>query len=172
MIITYNIISMLLDYPSKEVLETLDNMMPTVEEECVLDEDKQQKLATFIESLQSYKQPSVREGLIRLCAYYSDLFDSNAKTSLYLFDMVYGASRDRGQAMVDLKEEYLKAGLMPDEKELPDYLPMFLQYVAAQPDVGSAKKELGEIQGVLKKMAELFKKHDHPYLPLIEILID
>jgi nitrate reductase delta subunit len=172
MIVTYNIISMLLDYPSKEVLETLDDMMSAIKKENVFDEGKQQELATFIGNLQQYKHPSLQEGLIRFCADYSDLFDSNAKTSLYLFDMVYGTSRDRGQAMVDLKEEYLKAGLMPDEKELPDYLPMFLQYVAAQPDAASAKKELSEIQGVLKKMSELFKKHNHPYLPLIKILID
>jgi nitrate reductase delta subunit len=172
MIITYNIISMLLDYPSREVLEALDDMTAAIKEENVLDNGKQQKLATFIESLSPYKQPNLQEGLLRLCADYSDLFDSNAKTSLYLFDMIYGTSRDRGQAMVDLREEYLKAGLMPDEKELPDYLPMFLQYVAAQPDAATAKKELGEIQDILKKMADLFKKHDHPCLPLIEILID
>ena len=84
--------------------------------------------------------------------------------------MVYGTSRDRGQAMVDLKEEYLKAGLMPTEDELPDYLPMYLQYVANMDDLAQARAAIDDIRGVLTKMDDRFAKEQHPYESLIALL--
>ena len=84
--------------------------------------------------------------------------------------MVYGTNRDRGQAMVDLKEEYLRAGLMPAEDELTDYLPMYLQYVANMDDAAEAHAAIDDIRGVLTKMDERFAKEQHPYEPLIAVL--
>ena len=72
--------------------------------------------------------------------------------------------------MVDLKEEYLKAGLMPAEDELPDYLPMYLQYVANMDSVEQARSAMDDIRGVITKMDERFAKEQHPYEPLIAIL--
>ncbi|MBP9777586.1 MAG: nitrate reductase molybdenum cofactor assembly chaperone [Rickettsiaceae bacterium] len=61
---------------------------------------------------------------------YVNLFDRSPSITLYLFEHVYGESRDRGQAMVDLSEMYKKNGLDINVNELPDYLPLFLEYLS------------------------------------------
>ena len=49
-------------------------------------------------------------------------------TSLLLFEHVHGESRDRGQAMVDLLAQYEQHGLQLNSRELPDHLPLYLEY--------------------------------------------
>lgn len=64
---------------------------------------------------------------------YSQLFDRGRATSLLLFEHVHGESRDRGQAMVDLMAQYEQHGLQLDSRELPDHLPLYLEYLAQLP---------------------------------------
>ena len=59
--------------------------------------------------------------------------DRGRATSLHLFEHVHGDSRDRGPAMIDLAQTYEAAGLYLAEGELPDYLPVVLQYASTQP---------------------------------------
>lgn len=61
-------------------------------------------------------------------AQYSELFDRGRATSLLLFEHVHGESRDRGQAMVDLLAQYEQHGLQLNSRELPDHLPLYLEY--------------------------------------------
>ena len=143
MIQTYNILSLLLDYPTAELWNSRDEVLPVLTAEGVLSGNMLDSVRSFLDYVTAFTEARSWQ------AAYSDLFDTSTKTNLYLFDMVYGTSRDRGQAMVDLKEEYLRAGLMPAENELPDYLPMYLQYT---------------------KMDERFAKEQHPYEPLIAVL--
>jgi nitrate reductase delta subunit len=164
MIQTYNILSLLLDYPTAELWDSRADILPALRAEGVLSEALLSKVETFLGYVASFADARSWQ------AAYSDLFDTQTKTNLYLFDMVYGTSRDRGQAMVDLKEEYLKAGLMPAEDELPDYLPMYLQYVANMDDLAQARAAIDDIRGVLTKMDDRFAKEQHPYEPLIALL--
>ncbi len=64
---------------------------------------------------------------------YVLLFDRTRSLSLHLFEHVHGESRDRGQAMIDLKAQYEQAGLAMSAAELPDFLPLFLEYLATLP---------------------------------------
>jgi nitrate reductase delta subunit len=64
---------------------------------------------------------------------YVQLFDCGRATSLHLFEHVHGDSRDRGPAMIDLAKTYEAAGLYLAEGELPDYLPVVLEYASTQP---------------------------------------
>ena len=128
----------------------------------MLGEDALRSVRTFLDYVATFDNARSWQ------AAYSDLFDTSTKTNLYLFDMVYGTSRE--QAMVDLKEEYLKAGLMPVEDELPDYLPMYLQYVASMGSKTEAHAAIDDIRGVLSKMDDRFRKEQHPYEPLIALL--
>lgn len=61
-------------------------------------------------------------------AQYSELFDRGRATSLLLFEHVHGESRDRGRAMVDLLAQYEQHGLQLNSRELPDHLPLYLEY--------------------------------------------
>ena len=132
MIQTYNILSLLLDYPTQQLWGSRGEVLPVLKAEGVLNGNMFDRVRSFLDYVTAFTDARSWQ------AAYSDLFDTSTKTNLYLFDMVYGTSRDRGQAMVDLKEEYLRAGLMPAEDELPDYLPMYLQYVANMDDAAKA----------------------------------
>lgn len=164
MIQTYNILSLLLDYPTETLWDNRNDILPKLTADDVLGEDALRSVRTFLDYVSAFANSRSWQ------AAYSDLFDTSTKTNLYLFDMVYGTSRDRGQAMVDLKEEYLKAGLMPVEDELPDYLPMYLQYVASMGSKTEAHAAIDDIRGVLSKMDDRFRKEQHPYEPLIALL--
>lgn len=164
MIKTYNILSVLLDYPSQELWESLAEAKPLLTDDGLLTEENLAAVDQFLGYVHGFSD------LRSWQADYSALFDTSTKTNLYLFDFVYGTSKDRGQAMVDLTEEYLRAGLMPDEHELPDYLPMYLQYVANMDDLAQARAAIDDIRGVLTKMDDRFAKEQHPYEPLIALL--
>ena len=164
MIQTYNILSLLLDYPTQQLWGSRGEVLPVLKAEGVRNGNMFDRVRSFLDYVTAFTDARSWQ------AAYSDLFDTSTKTNLYLFDMVYGTSRDRGQAMVDLKEEYLRAGLMPAEDELPDYLPMYLQYVANMDDAAKAHAAIDDIRGVLTKMDERFAKEQHPYEPLIAVL--
>jgi nitrate reductase delta subunit len=70
------------------------------------------------------------------------------RTSLHLFEHVHGDSRDRGPAMIDLAQTYEKAGLYLAEGELPDYLPVVLEFASTQPP-REARAFLGEMAHIL-----------------------
>lgn len=165
MIKTFKILSLLLDYPTNELRDNLNEIPEAIEAEKLLTDLLYEKLQDFL------KYASAFTTLREWQQDYVQLFDTSTQTNLYLFDFVYGSSKERGQAMVDLKESYLQAGMTPSDKELPDYLPMFLEFVSSQPSFTEASKVLGEIHPVLQQMEKRFGEATHPYAPLIRILV-
>lgn len=113
----YRLLSALLDYPEPELLEAL----PEIDRLLAATPDTHQaheKLTPLLDTLRS-------TDLITLQEHYVATFDRNPSHALHLFEHVHGESRDRGQAMVDLIEEYRKYGVEPAANELPDYVPLF-----------------------------------------------
>ena len=160
---TYKILSLLLDYPDEGVKENLYQFMEVVDEENLLDSEQRVKLAKFID----YASP-LTVGAWQMN--YVQLFDFSTKTNLYLFDHVYGDSRERGQAMVDLTEMYAKSGFTPCSNELPDYLPLFLEYLSLLSNGDESSKLLKEIAHILENMKKALVKKESPYGGLLEIL--
>src|SRR5262249_8481564 len=64
---------------------------------------------------------------------YVETFDLRRRCALYLTYYRHGDTRKRGMAMLEFKAAYQAAGLVPAESELPDYLPMVLDFAAAHP---------------------------------------
>lgn len=93
---------------------------------------------------------------------YVWLFDRTRSLSLNLYEHVHGESRDRGQAMVALLELYRSKGLELSANELPDHLPVFLEFLSTQPEAEAASL-LGEASHVLEAMAERLHKRQSPY---------
>lgn len=91
-----------------------------------LDKEDAQTLGIFLRDLTA-------QDMLDVQASYSELFDRGRATSLLLFEHVHGESRDRGQAMVDLMAQYEQHGLQLDSRELPDHLPLYLEYLAQLP---------------------------------------
>ncbi|SFD00223.1 respiratory nitrate reductase chaperone NarJ [Cupriavidus sp. OV038] len=111
--------------------------------------------------------------LIALQEQYVATFDRNPAHSLHLFEHVHGESRDRGQAMVDLIDEYRRAGFEPVANELPDYVPLFLEFLGALADDGQAQRAeqlLGEAIHVLAAIGDRLARHDSPYATVFTVL--
>lgn len=160
---TYKILSLLLDYPSEELKENLSGVMGIVEDEGYLNESQYVKLQNFLDY-------AVSLSLVEWQMQYVQLFDFSTNSNLYLFDHVYGDSRERGQAMVDLKDMYATSGFIPCSNELPDYLPLFLEYISLLKKAEDSEKLLYEVSHILTNMKKALEKKETPYRYLLDIL--
>lgn len=102
---------------------------------------------------------------------YISLFDLSPSLSLYLFQHVHGDSRERGQAMVDLLKDYEAAGLEIDGNELPDFLPVFLEYASTRSEEQIAAL-LGETVDILAVLEERLALRASPYSGIFAALRD
>jgi nitrate reductase delta subunit len=100
---------------------------------------------------------------------YVALFDGAPSLSLYLFGHVHGDSRERGQAMVDLMEDYRRMGLELASDELPDFLPVFLEYASLHPPE-EARALLGEVAEVVALLARRLERRGTPYVAVFNAI--
>jgi nitrate reductase delta subunit len=104
-------------------------------------------------------------------AAYVDLFDCGRATSLHLFEHVHGDSRERGPAMIDLAQTYEKAGLYLGEGQLPDYLPVVLEFVSTQPPQ-EARAFLGEMAHIFNAIFGALRQRGTPYASILGALLE
>ncbi len=102
-------------------------------------------------------------------AAYVQLFDRGRATSLHLFEHVHGDSRDRGPAMIDLAQTYEQAGLYLAPGELPDYLPVVLEFVSTQPP-REARAFLGEMTHIFNALFSALRERQSAYASVIGAL--
>lgn len=159
-----HLLSLLLQYPTIELAEVADEIGERLARDASMPSDTSSRLAPLIARLANDDIYAAQEA-------YVELFDRGRRHSLHLFEHVHGESRDRGQAMVDLRERYLTAGLEPVANELPDYLPLFLDYCSTLPE-DLAREMLAEPGVVLVALAARLVEKDSDYAPLIALLCD
>ena len=122
---TLKVLSALLTYPTEELAAAADELKAVLRSEGVLRGAHLAGVVAFIDDLAARDPFDAQER-------YVLLFDRTRSLSLHLFEHVHGESRDRGQAMVDLLRLYEEAGYSPTDKELPDFLPLFLEFLSTQ----------------------------------------
>jgi len=125
------VIGRLLDYPSAEMVAHRDDIVEALRTTPYLPPDLRRNLMAHV-------RREYAGDLYDLQARYDNLFDRGRSTSLLLFEHVHGESRDRGQAMVDLLNIYHEAGLLPRRDQLPDYLPLFLEFLSTRDEETAA----------------------------------
>ncbi len=123
---TLKVLSALLCYPQADMQAALGEMAEALNREKLVPERERRALRALMERLE-------RADLMELQERYVATFDRGRALSLHLFEHIHGESRDRGQAMVNLLEVYRRHGFELDARELPDYLPLFLEYLAQRP---------------------------------------
>jgi nitrate reductase delta subunit len=116
----------LLSYPTEELQSAAPELSANLAEERLLPESVLTKLRGFVDEIAT-------TDLFDLQERYVLLFDRTRSLSLHLFEHIHGESRDRGQAMIDLSQLYERHGLMIEARELPDYLPLFLEFLSTLP---------------------------------------
>ncbi|MCS6623340.1 nitrate reductase molybdenum cofactor assembly chaperone [Roseibacterium beibuensis] len=93
---------------------------------------------------------------------YVALFDRSRTLSLNLFEHVHGESRDRGGAMVSLVEMYRDAGYEPATSELPDHLPVLLEFLATRP-FAEAQDTLADAAHILEALNARLVRRESGY---------
>ncbi len=159
---TLKIISLLLTYPTEELKEGLGELAQALRSDEKLGDRQRRLLLSFIDDLAS-------KDLFDLQERYVFLFDRTRSLALHLFEHVHGESRDRGQAMVDLMATYEAAGFEIGAKELPDYLPMFLEFLSVLPE-NEASELLGQTAHILAVLKERLRKRKSVYRNLFIVL--
>lgn len=124
---TLKALSALLGYPTEEMQRALPEIALLLGCDKRLSRHDREALADLLGELMTADLLDAQER-------YVDLFDRGRATALHLFEHVHGDSRDRGQAMVDLTQVYLRGGFEMRMHELPDYLPAILEFLSRRPE--------------------------------------
>jgi nitrate reductase molybdenum cofactor assembly chaperone NarJ/NarW len=163
MIKTYKILSLLLSYPDPGLQQFLEEVAGELDSEELLNPDKKEDILKFTRHFGKME-------LIKWQAEYVQLFDYSRSASLHLFEHIKGDSRDRGQAMADLIRFYQESGLQLSANELPDYIPVFLEFLSMQ-EGRKASELLAEPINIIQRIFLALKEKDNPYNYLFSALI-
>ena len=155
----FKILSLLLSYPRQEWLAHLAEIQAFLPAES----SSAEQLQTLFTYLRTHDEIELQEA-------YVSTFDRNRSHALHLFEHLHGEDRARGQAMVDLLNEYQNHGFEPLENELPDYLPLFLEFLA-HIDQEEAKNYLADAVHVIAHIAGNLHKNNSPYAVVLDEVI-
>lgn len=155
-------VSALLSYPQAGLVESLDAIATLVESDTDLPDRQKSGLADFIR-LQRAQE------LIDWQQQYVELFDRGRALSLLIFEHVHGESRDRGQAMVDLSRIYRDHGFEIATRELPDHIPLFLEFLSQIPPDEALDLLRGALP-VLSLLGARLAERASPYAHLFDTL--
>ncbi|MBO0838067.1 MAG: nitrate reductase molybdenum cofactor assembly chaperone [Actinobacteria bacterium] len=97
--------------------------------------------------------------------HYVATFDLRRRCALYLTYYRYGDTRKRGMAMLTFKAAYRAAGYQPADDELPDYLPLVLDFAALHP---RGEKLMRSHQADLELLLRALRQAESPYAGVIE----
>ncbi len=152
---TFKVLSCLLSYPTAELQQAAGELAAALDAEGLVTGHLRAALQLLIDDIAGGDLYDLQER-------YTLLFDRTRSLSLHLFEHVHGESRDRGQAMIDLKAMYEQGGLDISASELPDFLPLFLEYLSVLP-ANEACATLGQPAHILAALAERLRKRKSPY---------
>ena len=152
---TLKVLSALLSYPTAELQGAVPEMRAALDAEARLPQKNRGHLDVLLEEIATRDLYDLQER-------YVLLFDRTRSLSLNLFEHVHGESRDRGQAMVDLMALYQRHGLAMSGSELPDHLPLFLEFLSEIPEA-EARGLIVETAHILEAIRQRLKKRTVPY---------
>ncbi len=160
----YKVLSILLEYPTKDLTAHWDEMNQLINELSDLGVEDKKILSGFTLWASGLS-------LTKLQAEYVNNFDLTAENSLYLtYHLFDEQDRDRGPALIELTEVYKKTGFEIGSGELPDYLPLILEYVSTMDDQPSALAFLQQTSQAADIIASNLEKNESPYAPLVRMV--
>ncbi len=160
----YKLLSALLDYPSQELLDNLPEVRQALEDCLNINGVERATLKKFLTRLDS-------DDLIDIQADYVQTFDLTPEHSLHLTHHLFGDDKNRGPALIDLSELYKDYGVEVSSNELPDYLPLILEFAAGLEE-SEARMFLSDAAKVFGVLAANLEKANSPYAPLVRIIED
>jgi nitrate reductase delta subunit len=161
---TLRALALMLGYPDAKLRDALPALVSAIDGEAVLPADRRAEIRALAGEMLVADPIAVE-------ARYVELFDRGRSTSLHLFEHVHGDSRDRGPAMIDLAQTFEAAGLYLAEGEIPDHLPVVLEYASTQPP-REAQAFLAEMAHIFNVIFSALDKRQSRYASLLSALIE
>ena len=158
----YTVMALLLDYPKAELMEALPEIIEILKKDPEINGQERDSLMQFISWMQVHD-------LTGLQGEYVQTFDMTPEHDLHLTHHLFGDDRGRGPALIDLSEHYKGAGLEMEDGEIPDFLPLILEYVSTLDEM-QARVFLGDAGKVVTVLAENLEKAGSPYARLLRII--
>lgn len=159
---TLKALSLILSYPTVELQKAMPEIAAVLMSDTRLTSAARRDLAPLIDALE-------QDDIYALEEAYVGLFDRSRTLSLNLFEHVHGESRDRGGAMVSLVETYRDAGFEPVTSELPDHLPVLLEFLATRP-ADEAQDVLADAAHIFAALIERLNRRESPYAAVFAAL--
>lgn len=162
--LTLRVLAHLLRYPDASFRAHLQEMTDALRSEAALPPSRLVELQALLQRVGSLPALQVESE-------YVELFDRGRSTALHLFEHVHGDSRDRGPAMIDLIQTYEKAGLYLGPQELPDHLPVLLEFASTQPPQ-QAREFLAETAHIVRVIFSALLKRQSPYASVLAAVLE
>ncbi|MFY0595632.1 MAG: nitrate reductase molybdenum cofactor assembly chaperone [Cognatishimia sp.] len=160
---TFKSLSVILSYPTKELQGAISEISAVLMSDPRLTAANRRALVPLLTELE-------QDDIYDLQERYVGLFDRSRTLSLNLFEHVHGESRDRGSAMVSLVETYRDAGFDPVTVELPDHLPVLLEFLSTRP-LAEAQDTLADAGHILEAIEQRLQGRDSTYAPVFASLL-
>lgn len=157
------VISLLLDYPTEQLLAGRDELDQAISSSREISPEQRNALHELLELI-------CENDLMDGQEHYGALFGRGRSLSLLLFEHVHGESRDRGQAMVDMMAQYQEAGFAIGVKELPDYIPLYLEFLSTREDL-EAREGLADVAHLLALLATRLDERESAYASCFRALL-
>ena len=162
MIKTFKVLSALLSYPDDDLKAAAPALRDVIAEEALLPAVAERRVLKLIAEIETRDLYDLQER-------YVLLFDRTRSLSLHLFEHIHGESRDRGGAMIDLVALYDRHGLAVSAKELPDYMPLFLEFLSILPP-DEARDLLTQPLHIVSALGERLRKRKSVYAGVFQAL--
>lgn len=161
--ISFKALGALLDYPTIELQRAADEIEQALREERAVPSLELAAVCALIERLR-------RTDIMDLQEQWVGLFDRSKRVALHLYEHSHGESRDRGQAMVNLALTYRMNGFELAASEMPDYLPLFLEFLGQIPEA-PARRYLTDAIDIIEALRIRLDERESPYAALLAALI-
>ncbi len=160
---TFKVLSLLLSYPDQALQMAVPELASALDDEALLPARERRAVGRLLDDLAT-------ADLYDAQARYVQLFDRTRSLSLHLFEHVHGEGRERGQALVDLAQLYEDGGFEVIAAELPDFLPLFLEFLSTRP-LPEARLLLAEPLHILQALQQRLRKRRSVYASAFAALV-
>ena len=158
----YKLCSLALQYPDEQILSGREVLTAAV--------------ATLVRdsptaSLRSFFAWFASASPLELAQEYVKTFDLGKRSTLYLTFYSLGDRRERGIALLRLKRLYRAAGLPLGDDELPDFLPVMLEFASAAVP-GQGEVVLREHRAPLELIRLSLHEQHSPYAAVLDAVCE
>ena len=164
MSVTFKALSVLLSYPTDDLKAAVGEIREIIASEGILSKDAIAAIQPLLADMEKFDKYELQERFVLL-------FDRSRTLSLNLFEHVHGESRDRGPAMVDLLDTYRAGGFDLVSTELPDHLPILLEFLSNRP-MDEAKEMLNDAGHIMAALAERLHRRESNYAAVLAALAE